>query len=354
VSRARPDAGFALPFAVFLISVLTLLLTAAFTKVDGDRRLAYSSGDGVTVLAIAKSGLQGYLSTQVTRPPDGDSLRINVTGGYADVVAHVVRQPADPLANWLFIVRSTGHVIEPPLGADPQAVRTIAQYAQWQTGRMDIRGAFTAANGLKKRTGGTIDVRGADQSTCGAPTVPGMRTPANWQANIAGVDPPALSSGTGMEVALETNIDFPALIGGGFTPDYTLAGPAARMDGTYSSQLITGNATLGGGLVISGTGLLIVAGDLTIQSTPMTPTTTWYGVILVGGKINFNASTSRIYGMAVSGLNKQLPEGAEPPENFGGTNVTIWHDACRIQQTLSRLTGFAPIANAWVDNWATY
>jgi hypothetical protein len=339
---------------MFLISVVTLMLTAAFAKAAGDRRLAESSGDAVSALAIAKSGLHGYLSTRSTRPPDGDSLRINVTGGFADVVAYAVRKPADTLANWLFIVRSTGRVIKPTLGADPQAERTIAQYAQWQTGRMDIRGAFTAANGLKKKKGGTIDVRGADQSTCGGPTVPGLRVPQDWQKDMAGVDPPPLASGTGTEVALETNIDFPALVGGGFTPDYTLAGPAARMDGTYSSQLITGNATLGGGLVTSGSGLLIVAGDLTIQSTPTTPTTTWYGVILVGGQISFNASTSRIYGMAVSGLNKQLPAGAEPPENFGGTNVTIWHDACRIQQTLSRLTGFAPIVNGWVDNWARY
>ena len=171
---------------------------------------------------------------------------------------------------------------------------------------------------------------------------------------MAGVVPPPLASGTGTEVALETNIDFPALVGGGFTPDYTLAGPTARMDGTYSSQLITGNATLGGGLVTTGTGLLIVTGDLTIKSTFSTPTTTWYGIILAGGSIAFQASTTRIHGMVVSGLNKQLPAGSEPPENFGGTNVTIWHNSCLIQQTLQRLTGFAPITNGWVDNWATY
>ncbi|MBI2072344.1 MAG: hypothetical protein HYT81_04785, partial [Gemmatimonadetes bacterium] len=224
MSRRRSDAGFALPLVVFLIGVMTLMLTAGFARVAGDRRLAQSSGDAVSALAIAKSGLHSYLSTQATRPPDGDAQRINVTGGFADVVAHVVRKPPDTLANWLFIVRSTGRVIEPTLGADPQAVRTIAQYTQWQTGRMDIRGAFTAANGLKKKSGGTIDIRGADQSACGAPTVPGMRVPQDWQKDIAGVDPPPLASGTGMEVALETNIDFPALAGGGFTPDYKLAG----------------------------------------------------------------------------------------------------------------------------------
>ncbi|MBI2614712.1 MAG: hypothetical protein HYW52_03325, partial [Gemmatimonadetes bacterium] len=177
MSRRRSDAGFALPLVVFLIGVMTLMLTAGFARVAGDRRLAHSSGDAVSALAIAKSGLHSYLSTQATRPPDGDAQRINVTGGFADVVAYAVRKPSDTLANWLFIVRSTGRVIEPTLGADPQAVRTIAQYTQWQTGRMDIRGAFTAANGLKKKSGGTIDIRGADQSACGAPTVPGMRVP---------------------------------------------------------------------------------------------------------------------------------------------------------------------------------
>lgn len=356
MTRAHSEAGFALPFAIFLISILTLLLTAAFTKLDGDRSLAYSSGATTTALAIAKSGLQSYLATHDTRPPEGDSLRINVIGGFADVIANVVRKPEDTLANWLFIVRSTGHVIQPASGADPQAVRTIAQYAQWQTGRMDIVGVFTAANGLKKKQGSIIDVRGADQSVCGAPTVPGIRVPQGGDPGSYGINPAPLVGGTGHEVALETNIDWVALFGGGFTPDYTLPGPAARMDGTYSSQIITGNATLGGGLVATGTGLLIVTGDLIIQSSWSTPTTTWNGVILVGGAIDFRATTTQINGMAVSGLDKQLPEGAVPPENFGGDNrtVNIWHNSCNIHQSLQRLTGFAPITNGWVDNWATY
>lgn len=364
MARARPDAGFALPLAVFLISVLTLMLTAVFTKLDGDRVLAHTSGATVSALAVAKGGLHSYLASREARPPDGDSLRINVTGGFVDVVANVVRKPSDTLANWLFIIRSTGHVIEPAQGADPQAVRTIAQYAQWQTGRMNLPGVFTAANGLKKKQGSIIDVRGADQSTCGAATeftcgpatVPGIRVPQGGDPGPTGVDPPPLVGGTGREVALETNIDWVALFGGGFTPDYTLPGPAVRMDGTYSSQLITGNATLGGGLVITGTGLLIVTGDLIIQSSFSAPTTTWNGVILVGGAIDFRASTTQINGMVVSGLDKQLPAGAVPPENLGGLNLTIniWHNSCNIHESLKRLTGFAPITNGWVDNWATY
>ena len=55
MARARPDAGFALPFTVFLISVLTLVLTAAFAKLDADRRLAYSSGATLSALVIANN-----------------------------------------------------------------------------------------------------------------------------------------------------------------------------------------------------------------------------------------------------------------------------------------------------------
>lgn len=354
--RVRSEAGFALPLAVFVTTVLTLLLVAVLSKLTGDLMLARSSGNAVSAETIARSGLQKYLATRTERPPEGDSVRVNVPGGFADVRAYAVRKPADTLANWLLIVRSTGHVIHPSLGADPQSERTIAQYAQWQTGRMDILAAFTAANGLKKKGGSTIDIRGADQSTCGGETVPGVRVPQGGDPGNSGIDPNPLVGGTGRDVALATNLDWPALFGGGFTAEYTPPGPAVTMDGTFSTQLVVGNATLGGGMVTTGTGLLIVTGDLTIQSTFWAPMTTWNGIIIVGGTIDFKATTTQINGMAISGLDKQLPEGAVPPENLGGSNLTvnIWHHSCYIQQSLERLTGFAPIANGWVDNWATY
>ena len=38
-----------------LISIVTLMLTAAFAKVQSDRRVAESSGANVTALALAKA-----------------------------------------------------------------------------------------------------------------------------------------------------------------------------------------------------------------------------------------------------------------------------------------------------------
>lgn len=356
MTRARGEAGFALPFAVFLIMILTFMFAASSARFMGERFLAESSGATVSAQAVARSGLQSYLASQTTRPNDGDSVRINVVGGYTDVIATVVRRPADTLANWLFIVRSTGHVIEPMLGPAPQAQSTTAQYVQWQSGRIDVRGAFTAANGLGRRSGTTIDIRGEDQSSCGGGTVPGVRVPSGGDPGSSGITPDPVVYGWGADVARETNIDWAALSGGGFNSDYTGTNTAVRMDGTYSTQLITGNATLGGGIVTTGTGLLIVTGDLAIQSSFMTPTTTWNGIIVVGGVINFKATTTQINGMAVSGLAQPLPAGDEAPANFGETNktVAIWHHACNIRQSLAGLTGFAPIRNGWVDNWAGF
>src|SRR5262245_5289666 len=130
MKRAMDRRGFALPMTLFLISIVTLMLTAAFAKVQSDRRVSESSGANVTALALAKAGLQQYMGTRPFnspgsaaspwRPPGGDSIRISLTGGYADVIARVVHKPADTLANWLYVIRSVGHVIEPTQGQDPQ------------------------------------------------------------------------------------------------------------------------------------------------------------------------------------------------------------------------------------------
>ncbi|MBI4421018.1 MAG: hypothetical protein HY560_09350, partial [Gemmatimonadetes bacterium] len=260
--RLETRDGFALPFTIFLVAILTLMLTAAFGKVQSDRRVADASGATVSALAIAKGGLHQYLGSQgTTRPPSGDSVRINVTGGYADVVARVMRKPADTLANWLYIVRSTGHMIDPTQGADPQAVRTIAQFAQWQMGRIDVRAALVSVNKLDDKKAGDPDsaINGIDLASC-APAAQdtfGLLIPTGSNVpnvNIAGSPQGLYAPGWNQgPLADSTHIDWNALINGGFAADYTSNG-TIRLDNAFPSQLVTGNATLNG----SGTGLLIV------------------------------------------------------------------------------------------------
>jgi hypothetical protein len=369
--RAARREGFALPLTLFLISILTLMLTAAFAKVQSDRRVAESSGANVNALAVAKAGLQQYMGTRPFntpgsptspwRPPDGDSSRITLTGGYADVIAKVMRRPADTLANWLYVIRSVGHVIDPVQGADPQAVRTIAQFAQWQTGRMDILAAFTAANKLD-HPDGTGEFNGADQ--CGvAPDVYAIRVPggagvinppqSDYATSGLGSSPNVLGTGTKKETADGTNVDWKAVSQGAFTADFSSPINVRVADYNYPSQIITSDSARlhdpsGGGVTV-GTGLLIVTGDLYVTGEEVQ----WYGIVLVGGEIYFKAGTQLFDGIVITGLKEQLSV-ATSVGALGTGYVDVDYNSCLVKTTLQNLTGFAPVSNGWVDNWAVY
>ena len=132
----RNERGFALPLTILVVTVMTMLIASANVRARADLVIAESSGATVTAFAVAQSGLQRYFAyydSIKVRPPDGDSLRVNVASGFADVRAYKVLSPTDTMETELYIVRSTGILIEPTRGSDPQAQRTVAQFAQWQS-----------------------------------------------------------------------------------------------------------------------------------------------------------------------------------------------------------------------------
>jgi hypothetical protein len=161
----------ALPITIFIVTVLTITLAAAFARVGAERAIAVGADKAVSALTVAQTGLQKYLAFRTTRPEDGDSVRFNVSGGYADVVARVVRRPADTLVRETFIIRSTGNVIVPALGATTQGKRTVAQFAMWQVGVIRRIAAYVAANRARDQNpAGQVKLNGADW--CG--TAPGL------------------------------------------------------------------------------------------------------------------------------------------------------------------------------------
>ena len=348
--RRSPEAGFALPLTLFLVAILTLMLTAAFARVETDRRMAETSGSSVSALAVAQSGLHRYMGITAVRPLDGDSTRINVTGGYADVVAHIMKTDADSMVPTLYVLRSTGHAIDPSLGSDPAATHTVAQFAYWQYGVMDVQAAFTAANGLS-HDAGDIDGRDPALLTCPGPVV----YPPVLSIRAAGgaVNPPGTEeggtnfAGAAATVADNTNIGWNTLINGGFVPDYRTYTPSFAAP--WRSILITGDLTIPSASGPGGAGLLIVTGDLTIDRNNFL----WLGVVLVGGRIVFSKPNATIQGAVVSGLNALIP-GPLPPAGVTTDAPEIVYAPCLVNQALQSLTGFAPVTNAWLDNWATY
>jgi hypothetical protein len=81
--------------------------------------------------------------------------------------------------------------------------------------------------------------------------------------------------------------------------------------------------------------------------------TQWYGVVLVGGSIYFNADEQYFDGMVISGLNAQLGQWVSAG-TIGGNYIDIDYDSYYWRMALQSLAGFGPIANASIDNWATY
>jgi type II secretory pathway pseudopilin PulG len=355
IRRWQDSRGFALPAVILLVALLTVLLTSGLSRVRTDRQIAEASDETAAALAIAESGLQAYFGTAATRPADGDSTRINVPGGYANVVVHLVRQPADTMRRSLYLVRSTGVAINPDSGAQPRALRTVAQFAEWEAGYLLRQAALTVANGLRKKGGpATLTFNGNDG--CGAePPIPAVWS-TNWETGPPNPpptyepSPPGMiteGAGTGASIAAQTAIDWAGALGGNLAPDFA---SFQHGDSTYPIQRVTGDLTLGGAEQ-SGSGILIVSGDLLLT----TDNFSFQGIMLVGGRIDFDAGYHMIRGIVVSGLNEQLGINPQRTEMGGpGKDVDLSYDSCQIQAALARLSGFAPVRNAWFDNWASY
>ncbi len=360
------EDGFALPITLFVVTLVTMMLATVFVRVQIDHRIGQSSGDNVDALAVAQSGLHTYLGTvnfdacwRAVRPLDGDSIRINVNAGYADVVAHVVQKPADTLAAWMYIIRSTGRVIEPTQGSDPQAVRTVAQFAEWHTNTIDVLAAFTAANGLEKPSSSfnTGELKGNDHapSGCKDPNVSALRVP-NGEAPsslpgfvLNGTSPNIVDADNGQDVAFLTRIDWLSTITGGVEADYDyfkfwdLSFPVMLVD----APLVNVNF---GSSYTPATGLLIVTGDLDINGGGYLQ---FNGVVLVGGEIEFDAADQRFDGIVISGLNEQLGQNQDRGDQ-DGNYLDIDYNSYFVRQALRSFAGWSPITNGWVENWASY
>jgi hypothetical protein len=356
VREPSTERGFALPMTILIVAMLTVMLSAAFARVSADRRMADGTEATVTSLAVAQSGLQTYFSVQDSEPPNGDSVRINVTGGYAWVVPNIIQQPVDVTLPRTFVVRSTGYVIAPNEGPEPVARRTVAQFAMWQTGNIRQLGAVTAVGNhpaLDDHGGADpFTVDGADD--CGVkPAIPGVRTYTSsglWSTNPDATNRNNLVGGTQSTVAAETGIDWDAIVNGGaIDPDYTSFVPN---DTTFKTYLI--DASEVDGENIAGTGLLIITGELDTGNSSSHRYFVWDGIVLLGGILDADATDSTVInGMLVMGLNT-LIGGSASRTTFDADPVLVRYNSCNVSRAVERWKGFRPMPSTWVDSWATY
>lgn len=359
------ERGFALPITLFLIAILTLMLGSSFSRVATENQIAGSSKSTVDALFVAQAGLERYFGqdfTSVNRPLSGDSVRLEMQGGYAWIVPEVLQTPADTMDNFRYIIRSTGYATDPNQGSTTLATHTVAQFADWQTPWLSAPpSALIAANGVRARrkSKGSILVTGDDllPSCATIPAIAGVWVPADpmyLDVQEATVIPdPSTQSGTPLSVADLTGIEWNSVVSGAYKARYNSLQDG---DNTYPSQLVDGDYAIGStGSSLSGTGILIVTGDLDILGSDWT----WKGIILVGGRMWISTDQGgQIEGAVITGLNHLLA--GPPPDNLTQLEapetgeMRLQFSSCYIQQALGSERGFIPIENTWIDNWATF
>ena len=300
-------AGVALPMTLLMIVVLSCLAASAFTMVGSERRVVDNQESQVESYALARSGMERFLANRAalgftSAPPAAvESARIVAPTGYVDVVLTRLRPPLGAGAPALYVLRSRGVKTVGRLTGTPIAERTIAQYAQWQSGSMQVLAAWTAMTGLLK-SGGSGVVSGVDG--CGAaPAVAGVAVPSvpgYTQAGGSSVpngSPDILDLGTAAQTVGAVAIDWNTIVNGNaWQPDLVIPGsawPSAAQwaDATYWPVIrVNGSYSLPG----DGRGTLVVTGDLSVGGSK-----TWDGIILVGGVLT-SSGTSTVNGAVVS------------------------------------------------------
>jgi hypothetical protein len=364
--KSNERRGFAIPVAVLVIAVLTIMVAGGFSLVSAERRSVADQKSQISAFRIAEQGLELYLVARDSLlaaqpgythiPGLKDSVIINMTGGYANVSLTRIRPPINNQSG-LYVVRSKGVETVGAYAGSPQGVRTVAQYVLWEPAPMQVLAGWTALSGLRVN-GNSATIGGVD--ICGAAdTVAGVVIPLNpgytGKTGIATGDPPIDTV-----TADSVHIDWNAIVNNGaITPTITIppgSWPGAALQAAYADTssmyypIIRINSP-DYALPTSGKGMIIATGNITLGGG-----VGWRGVLLVGGSITANgqndANDGGVQGATVSGLNVKLGMPA-PTATANGTKKYSFN-SCEVARANSATGALVTLRNTWVDNWVEY
>jgi hypothetical protein len=346
--------GFALPVAILVIAVLTIMLAGGFSLVSAERRSVSDQKSQISAFRIAEQGLELYLvrrdslvsgQANYSRVPGaGDSVVIQMTGGFANVSLTRLRPPTGTQSG-LYIVRSRGTETAGTYALAPQGVRTVAQYVLWVPAPMQVLAGWTALSGLQWNgnagTLGGADLCGQDSTVAGAvvPINPGYQGKTSMISGSPAVDsvPPDSVHIDWNAIVNNNAIQATITIPGGSWPTAAFADtnyyPIIRVNGDFT-------------VPSSGRGMLIVTGALTLSGS-----VSWHGVLMVGGDITSNG-TNGIQGATISGLNVKL--GTYVPSSTANGTKSYNFNSCEVNKATMTSGALITLPNTWVDNWVEY
>jgi hypothetical protein len=341
--------GFALPTALLVILVMTIMIAAGFSLVSAERRSVSDQKSQISAFEIAEQGLELFLIRRDSLLPSAsripgakDSVRISFANGYADVSLTRLR-PVQGTLSGLYVVRSRGVETVGRYAGSPDGVRTVAQYVLWEPAPMQVLAGWTALSGLDQN-GNAGTLGGTDQ--CGQTSnVAGVAVPLN----------PGFTGWTSVADSVSTitmddvKIDWASIVNQNvMQPTITIPGGSWPSSTQWADTTFYPIIRVNGDFTppSSGRGMLIVTGALTLNGS-----VGWKGVLLVGGDIVSNG-TNTISGATVSGLNVKL--GTYVPSSQGNGTKQYSYNSCEVSKATAPAGALVTLRNTWVDNWVEY
>ena len=359
MSNQTERRGFAIPTAILVIMVMTVMIAGGFSLVSAERRSVADQRSQISAFQIAEQGLELFLIRRDSLLPGAsrvpgpkDSVRINFPGGYADVSLTRIR-PVIGTMSGLYVVRSKGVETKGAYAGSPEGVRTVAQYVLWEPAPMQVLAGWTALNGLDKEgnagTLGGIDACGEADAVAGVavPLDPGYE----GKKTVLVGDPPI------EVITVDTvDIDWEGIINDNvIPPTITIPGDEWPTSTQWADTTFYPIIRVNGDIVLpsTGRGMLIVTGKLTLNGS-----SGWNGVLLVGNDIVSNGDNN-VAGATISGLNKKLdsydPMTAEEMEHSQANGTKQYnYNSCEVKKATTPAGALVTLRNTWVDNWVEY
>jgi len=369
--------GFALPVVLMALFLLTGALAAGFAMLRGERSADDATLRAAAAAALAETGLQQGLSNRAGNglsgtPAGTDSVRITLTGGYADVVTNVVRAASGTTISGIYYVRSRGVSTRTGVAGVGNAVSTASSFATFRTVNMSVQSAMTSANGISK-AGNSGAISGVDLCSAGngggkpplpavaVPTVPGysgQQGPLVGNPKIAYIGATEAAAANAIPIdwngivnnnALPAQFDLPAS-GAGFPTSAWFAADTTR----FPTIIVRNGPNPESEYVLGafGRGLLVVFGSLRLNGN----TAAWDGIIMVGGRLRSNGS-NQVRGATVTGLNMKLGFnlGENELTDLNGTKEFHYHSCC-VTRALQNVSsgGLSTMQSTFANSFPTY
>lgn len=363
--------GFALPMALLVMVVLSAGLAAGFSVTSaeivtnaahrGDNR-AYALAQAGLEQFLARRNEAGFCTNCLTDPAaaaaDSEWTRVNLTGGYADVKAVLVRRHVTDTLPALYFIRSTGVDTSIRMTGGTRSVnaqRSVGLYATWNTAVVEVQGAWFALSGLRKNgNAGRID--GADQCAAadggGKASVAGAVVPSGQfsgdKTPFQG-SPPLDTSKTFAQVKAQVKLDWAGILAGSITPDFEVPQQsfpnAAWFSANPNSWPIIRVHSQDYQLPNAGRGMIIADSNFRISGSNM-----WDGIVLIGGALTSNGNNTTA-GATLSGLNYLLggSPGNSSDDSDANGQKTYVYNSCNVEKAAKGLRSYKAITNSYID-----